>query len=303
MVRRQERREVARCPPPAPVWPGPAPPAGGRSTGCRRCCDSVPRATARVSACTATRGRGSGPRSTAATATAAGAGPPGSTGRGRAGSGRAATMPRSRPPTSPMRWPTARSRRARRSASAAATRAACAPTTCCSSRPSTASRRARPTPPSPARASPGRRWRRSARATRRAASGSRRWRRSTASRPGRCPACCAGRRGGRPRQGRHRPVYHHRCRLRSDRASTRAPSPPGRASPPRCGRWWPRKGTRPGRPWLRRAGVAAPTIRRHWAAALALAGLVEERRRFAPVVAVPPPATDPDAPNADERRR
>jgi len=53
----------------------------------------------------------------------------------------------------------------------------------------------------------------------------------------------------------------------------------------------------------RRAGVAAPTIRRHWAAALALAGLVEERRRFAPVVAVPPPATDPDAPNADERRR
>lgn len=53
----------------------------------------------------------------------------------------------------------------------------------------------------------------------------------------------------------------------------------------------------------RRAGVAAPTIRRHWAAALAPAGLVEERRRFAPVVAVPPPATDPDAPNADERRR
>ena len=53
----------------------------------------------------------------------------------------------------------------------------------------------------------------------------------------------------------------------------------------------------------RRAGVAAPTIRRHWAAALALAGLVEERRRFPPVVAVPPPATDPDAPSADERRR
>ncbi len=52
-----------------------------------------------------------------------------------------------------------------------------------------------------------------------------------------------------------------------------------------------------------RAGVTAPTIRRHWTAALALAGLVKERRRFALVVAVPPPATDPDAPNADERRR
>ncbi len=35
-----------------------------------------------------------------------------------------------------------------------------------------------------------------------------------------------------------------------------APSPPGRASPPRCGIWWPRTGTRPARPWPRCTGTA-----------------------------------------------